>query len=372
MIDFSTEKLKLTDALNLDSGNRLEDCEIAFKTFGKISKKKNNAILICHALTGDQFCTERNPLTKKHGWWSILVGPGKTIDTDKFFVICSNVLGGCMGSSGPSSINPKTDRQYGMDFPVITISDMVRAQEKLINSLGIEKLFAVIGGSMGGMQALEWAVSFPHKINAVIPIASSYRHSAQNIAFHEIGRKAIMADPNWYKGNYYSKKEYPKRGLAVARMIAHITYLSEPALQRKFGRNLQNSELFSFDFKTDFQIESYLQHQGISFVERFDANSYLYITKAMDYFDLSQKKGGLSKSFKDNNLNYCFFSFTSDWLFPTSETKTIIKSLNEANAKVSFIEIKTDKGHDAFLLKEPDFHQTLKDFINGQVKKNKI
>ncbi len=366
------EKIVLKESLKLDSGSNLVNCEIAFKTYGKLNKKKNNAIFICHALTGDQFCTEKNPITNKRGWWSVLVGPGKVIDTNIFFVICSNVLGGCMGSSGPSSINPKTNRVFGMNFPVITIGDMVRAQEKLVQSLGINKLFAVIGGSMGGMQALEWAVSFPHKVDSVVPIAASYRHSAQNIAFHEIGRQAIMADPDWFNGNYYNKKKYPKRGLSVARMIAHITYLSESALQRKFGRNLQNSKFFSFDFKTDFQIESYLQHQGISFVERFDANSYLYITKAMDYFDLSQKKGGLSESLKDSKLKFCFFTFTSDWLFPTSETKTIIKSLNKSDAKVSFVEIKTDKGHDAFLLDDPEFHSTLRGFLYGQIKKNRI
>ena len=236
---------------------------------------------------------------------------------------------------------------------------MVRVQNILIEKLEIEKLFAVIGGSMGGMQALEWAAQYGYKINSVIPIAASYRHSAQNIAFHEIGRQSIMADPDWRKGNYYARKLFPKRGLAVARMIAHITYLSESALQRKFGRNLQNSKFFSFGFDTDFQIESYLKHQGISFVERFDANSYLYITKAMDYFDLSTKKGGLKKVFSEKELKYCFFSFSSDWLFPTSETKTILSALKSINANSSFIEIKTDKGHDAFLLDEPEFHLSL-------------
>ena len=249
---------------------------------------------------------------------------------------------------------------------------MVKAQAILISKLGIEKLFAVIGGSMGGMQTLEWAAKFSNKVNAVIPIATSYRHSAQNIALHEIGRQAIMADPNWYKGHYYRKKKFPNRGLAVARMIAHITYLSESALQRKFGRNLQGSNYLSFDFGTDFQIESYLKHQGISFVERFDANSYLYITKAMDYFDLSIFKGGLPNVFKNNDVKFCFFSFTSDWLFPTSETKMIIKSLNSSSAMVSFVEIDTDKGHDAFLLNEPELHSTLKGFLDGQIIQNKL
>ena len=366
------KKIEISESLILDSGKILTEYEIAFETYGKLNKKKSNAILICHALTGDQFCTMKNPVNNKNGWWSTLVGPGKVIDTNFFFVICSNVLGGCMGTTGPESLNPKTKKPYGLKFPVITINDMVKVQNKLVDALNIKKLFAVIGGSMGGMQALEWAASFGHRVHSVVPIASSYRHSAQNIAFHEIGRQAIMADTNWKKGAYYDKKKYPKRGLSVARMIAHITYLSESALQRKFGRNLQNSKFFSFEFETEFQIESYLKHQGFSFVERFDANSYLYITKAMDYFDLSIKKGGLTKAFKDKNLSYCFITFTSDWLFPTSETKTIIRSINQSNTKVSFAEIKTDKGHDAFLLDESDFHSTLRSFIKGQKIKLKI
>ena len=365
-------KIEISERLTLDSGKILTEYEIAYETYGKLNKKKSNAIFICHALTGDQFCTMKNPVNNKNGWWSTLVGPGKVIDTNFFFVICSNVLGGCMGTTGPESLNPKTKKPYGLKFPVITINDMVKVQNKLVDVLNIEKLFAVIGGSMGGMQALEWAASFGHRVHSVVPIASSYRHSAQNIAFHEIGRQAIMADTNWKKGAYYDKKEYPKRGLSVARMIAHITYLSESALQRKFGRNLQNSKFLSFEFETEFQIESYLKHQGISFVERFDANSYLYITKAMDYFDLSIKKGGLTKAFKDKNLSYCFITFSSDWLFPTSETKTIIRSINQSNTKVSFAEIKTDKGHDAFLLDESNFHSTLRSFIKGQKKKLKI
>lgn len=371
-LKFETQKITYKDSFKLSSGREIDSCEIAFQTYGQLNKEKSNAIMICHALTGDQFCSGINPLTKKKGWWDILIGPGKIIDTNIFFVICSNVLGGCMGSSGPSTVNPKTGKQYGLNFPVITISDMVKLQVRLIDSLGIKKLFAVIGGSMGGMQTLEWASRFEKKVNAVIPIACSFRHSAQNIAFHEIGRQAIMADTSWKSGNYYGSKQKPKRGLAVARMIAHITYLSESALQRKFGRNLQNSKNFSFNFITDFQIESYLKHQGSSFVERFDSNSYLYITKAMDYFDLSSRKGGLTNAFKNNNLSFCFFTFTSDWLFPTSETKTIIKSLNTSNAKVSFVEVKSDKGHDAFLLDEPEFHEILGGFIEGQIIKQGI
>ena len=366
------KKIKYRESFKLQSGKFIDDCEIAFETYGKLNKSKSNAILICHALTGDQFCSGVNPVTKKKGWWDILIGPGKVIDTNFFYVICSNVLGGCMGSTGPSSITPKTKKQYGLKFPVITITDMVKLQVKLIDSLGIDKLFSVIGGSMGGMQTLEWASSFGERTNSVIPIATSYRHSAQNIALHEIGRQAIMADTNWKSGDYYKSKLKPKRGLAVARMIAHITYLSESALQRKFGRNLQNSKFFSFGFDTDFQIESYLKHQGISFVERFDANSYLYITKAMDYFDLSTKTTDLRLSLPENNLKYCFFSFSSDWLFPTSETKTIIQSLKAKNANVSFVEIQTDKGHDSFLLDEPEFHFVFRKFVRGQIKEGRL
>ena len=366
----SIDKLNITkdSALQLESKAILKKCDVAFKTYGKLNKQKTNAILICHALTGDQFCSGKNPITKKPGWWHLLIGPGKVIDTNFFFVICSNVIGGCHGSTGPSSINPETSKVYNLDFPVITILDMVKAQVRLIEQLGIKKLFAVIGGSMGGMQALVWGAFYQNKVNSIIPIATSYRHSAQNIAFHEIGRQSIMADPDWKKGLYSNSKTKPSRGLSVARMIAHITYLSESGLQRKFGRNLQFKKSFSYAFDIDFQIESYLKHQGTSFVERFDANSYLYITKAMDYFDLSNRKGGLSNLFKRNKSRFCFFSFSSDWLFPTSETKTIIRSLNSSDANVSFVEIKTDNGHDAFLLNEPEFHKILDGFLKGMRK----
>ncbi len=358
-------KIIFENDLQLDSGLFLKNCEIAFETYGKLNKKKSNAIFICHALSGDQYCSGISPITKKKGWWYELVGPGKPINTKDFFVICSNVIGGCQGSTGPSSIDPKTGRRYDLTFPVITISDMVRAQVKLIDYFKIDKLFAVVGGSMGGMQALEWGVSFSERVQAIIPIATSYRHSAQNIAFHEIGRQSIMSDPSWHKGKYIDKRTKPKRGLSVARMIAHITYLSESALQRKFGRNLQKGQNFSYKFDVDFQIESYLKHQGFSFVDRFDANSYLYITKAMDYFDLSIAQNKLFKKFKQTKIRFCFFTFSSDWLFPTSETKAIIKFLNSCGSNVSFVEIETDKGHDAFLLNEIKFHKTLIGFLNG-------
>ena len=358
-------KIIFEDDLKLDSGLSLQKCEIAFETYGKLNKDKSNAIFICHALSGDQYCSGISPITKKEGWWNKLVGPGKPINTKNFFVICSNVIGGCQGSTGPSSINPKTGKRYDLNFPVITISDMVKAQIRLVDYFKIDKLFAVIGGSMGGMQALEWGVSYAERVHAIIPIATSYRHSAQNIAFHEIGRQSIMSDPNWHKGKYIDKKTKPKRGLSVARMIAHITYLSESALQRKFGRNLQKGQKFSYKFDVDFQIESYLKHQGYSFVDRFDANSYLYITKAMDYFDLSIVQNQLFNKFKKIKIRFCFFTFSSDWLFPTSETKAMIKFLNSCGSNVSFVEIKTDKGHDAFLLNEIEFHKTLNGFLNG-------
>jgi homoserine O-acetyltransferase len=334
-------------------------------TYGRLNEAKSNAVLICHALTGDQFVASDHPITGKPGWWTSLVGPGKPIDTDRFFVICSNVIGGCMGSTGPSDIDPSDGKPYGLNFPVVTIRDMVRAQKRLVEHLGIDKLFAVVGGSMGGMQVLQWAASYPDCVRAVVPIACAARHSAQNIAFHEVGRQAIMADPDWKGGEYYLFDTKPTKGLAVARMAAHITYVSEMALQRKFGRNLQNREALSFQFAPDFQIESYLHHQGASFVDRFDANSYLYITRAMDYFDLAgEHDGQLSEVFRVNAARFCIISFSSDWLFPPVENKRIAHALNAVAAQVSFVEIKSDKGHDAFLLDEPEMFATVRGFLN--------
>ena len=274
--------------LLLENGTSIDELTVAYESYGKLNKDKSNAIIICHALSGDQFVASKNPLTDKDGWWTRMVGSGKPIDTDKYFVICANVLGGCLGSTGPTSINPKTGEEYGLNFPVITISDMVNAQLRLIQYLEIEKLLSVIGGSMGGMQVLEWAASYPDKILSAIPIATSSRHTAQNIAFHELGRQAIMADPDWHGGNYIKAGSNPTKGLSIARMTAHVTYLSEASLTKKFGRRLQDKEEISFGFDADFQIESYLRHQGLTFVDRFDANSYLYITRAMDYFDLEK------------------------------------------------------------------------------------
>jgi len=352
--------------VRLDCGVNLSNIDVAYQTYGQLNDKKTNAVLICHALTGDHFVADIHPVTGKPGWWSKLVGPGKTIDTNRFYVICSNILGGCMGTTGPKDINPDTGMPWGLDFPGVTIADMVRVQARLIDYLGIDQLFATLGGSMGGMQVLEWAAKFPERVFAAVPIATAARHSPQNIAFHEVGRQAIVADPDWCGGNYISQDKRPHRGLAVARMAAHITYLSQSALHRKFGRKLQERDAISYGFDADFQVESYLRHQGITFVDRFDANSYLYTTRAMDYFDLSSDYSGvLANAFKGTKTRFCVFSFTSDWLFPTEGNREIVHALNAVAANVSFVEIESDKGHDAFLLDEPEFFRVLGGFIDG-------
>jgi len=352
--------------LRLDAGLDLAPFQIAYQTYGSLNANRSNAILICHALTGDQHVANVHPVTGKPGWWDTMVGPGRPIDTERYFVICSNVVGGCLGTTGPSTVNPATGTPWGLNFPVITIRDMVRAQAMLIDHLGIATLFAVAGGSMGGMQALQWAASYPERVFAVLPVASSTRHSAQNIAFHEVGRQAVMADPEWRGGRYLLEGTNPRRGLAVARMGAHITYLSDAALHRKFGRSLQDRSNPTFSFDADFQIESYLRHQGISFVERFDANCYLYLTRAMDYFDLAADYSGvLARAFQGTQTRFCVISFTSDWLFPTAESRAIVHALNAANAAVSFAEIVTDKGHDAFLLDEPELFAIVRGFLDG-------
>ncbi|MDC3021971.1 homoserine O-acetyltransferase, partial [Pelagibacteraceae bacterium] len=342
-----------------------------FKTYGKLNADKTNAILVCHALTGDQYVAGNNPITGREGWWSRMVGPNKPIDTNKFFVICSNVLGGCAGSTGPKELQNGSDVAYGGNFPSITIKDMVKAQSLLIESLNIEKLFSVIGGSMGAMQALQWAIDFPDKILNIIHIAGALKHSAQNIAFHEVGRQAIMSDPIWKNGKYFENNEVPERGLSVARMIAHITYLSENAMHRKFGRKLQSRDIISFGFDADFQVESYLRYQGKSFVERFDANSYLYLTRAMDYFDHDETfRKNIEFSHNPNkHLKYLIVSFTSDWLFPTIESKMIVNQLNSLSREVSFLEIDTDKGHDSFLLEEPQLDDVIKGFLTNNFAK---
>ncbi len=351
--------------MRLDSGIEFGPFTIAYQTYGTLNRERSNAILACHALSGDQFVAEVHPVTGKPGWWEFMVGPGLPIDTDRYFVICANVLGGCMGTSGPKDTNPRTGKPYGLGFPVITIGDMVRAQKLLIDHLGIEQLFCVTGGSMGAMQALQWAAAYPQAVFASVPIAGAARHSAQNIAFHEVGRQAIMADPEWCGGDYQAQGRNPARGLAVARMAAHITYLSETALHRKFGRNLQDRAAVTYGFDADFQVESYLRYQGSSFVDRFDANSYLYITRAMDYFDMAAEFGSVANAFRNTPVRFCLVSFTSDWLFPTSESRALVHALNAVAANVSFVEIESDKGHDAFLLEEREFFATLRGFLDG-------
>ena len=363
------------DGITLECGTTLRHHTVAYRTYGTLNAARSNAVLVCHALTLDQYVAEQHPITGKPGWWDTVVGPGLPLDTNRLFVICPNVLGGCMGSTGPLSNRELpdgslSDEPWGTDFPPVTIRDMVRAQKQLIEHLGIERLFAVIGGSMGGMQVLQWAALYPDAVFAALPIATASYHSAQNIAFNEVGRQAIFADPDWQNGQYWRSGGIPARGLGVARMCAHITYLSEEALSRKFGRRLQNAPKDSTEaiklFGEMFEVESYLRHQGSTFVQRFDANSYLTITRAMDYFDLGADCGGdLATAFKGSRTRFLLASFSSDWLFPTEESRFVARALNRAGANVSFVEFPTDKGHDAFLLEEPDFHRTLAGFLRG-------
>jgi homoserine O-acetyltransferase/O-succinyltransferase len=363
--------VRFDGGIMLECGTRLDSHTVAYRTYGTLNAAKTNAVLVCHALTLDQYVAETQPITGKPGWWDIVVGPGLPIDTNRFYVICANILGGCMGSTGPLELKPDgSGERWGTDFPAVTILDMVRAQKQLVDHLGIERLFAVIGGSVGGMQVLQWVATYPDAVFAALPIATSAYHSAQNIAFNEVGRQAIFADPNWADGQYWRSGRIPAQGLAVARMCAHITYLSEEALTRKFGRRLQNapknpSEAIAL-FGEMFEVESYLRHQGSSFVQRFDANSYLTITRAADYFDLAADyQGDLANAFRGTRTRFLLSSFTSDWLYPTAESRSIARALNRAGANVSFVEFPTDKGHDAFLLDEPDFHRTLAGFLRG-------
>ncbi|MFM2128579.1 MAG: homoserine O-acetyltransferase [Pseudomonadota bacterium] len=352
--------------LLLDSGASLGPITVAYTTQGKLNADRSNAVLICHALTGDQFVSGTHPTTGKPGWWDTMIGPGRPLDPERYFLICSNILGGCLGTTGPKEINPATGKPWGLDFPVITVGDMVNVQRLLVDHLGIGQLFCVIGGSMGGMQVLDWAVRYPDRVFSAMPIASAARTSAQNIAHHEVGRQAVMADPDWCGGRYLEEGKRPHRGLAVARMGAHITYLSESALTRKFGRSLQARDQVTYGFDADFQVESYLRHQGITFVDRFDANSYLYITRATDYFDLEQEHGGvLANAFRGTPVRFGVVSFTSDWMFPTSESRDLVKALNAVGANVGFVEVETDQGHDSFLMDIPDYHRVVRGFLEG-------
>ncbi|MGI4878177.1 MAG: homoserine O-acetyltransferase MetX [Janthinobacterium lividum] len=358
-------RVRLPGTLRLESGKHIDRVEMGYETYGTLDADGSNAVLICHALTGNQHVAGADPRTGRPGWWTRLVGPGLPIDPARHFIVCANVLGGCSGSSGPASLDPATGEPYGMTFPVITVRDMVRAQAALLDHLGVGTLAAVVGGSMGGMQALDWAVAYPDRVRAVVAIAAAARHSAQNIAFHEVGRQAIMADPNWRRGAYHAGPP-PAAGLAVARMAAHITYLSEEGLTAKFGRALQDRDAVTFGFDADFQVESYLRHQGLSFVERFDANSYLYITRAMDYFDLAAPHDGrLAAAFAGTRTRFALISFTSDWLYPTAESRRIVRALNAANARVSFVELDSPHGHDAFLLDTPAMNRVVDGFLRA-------
>jgi homoserine O-acetyltransferase/O-succinyltransferase len=354
------------DSLALDGGATLAPVEVAYETYGELNAAKSNAILVLHAFSGDAHAAGISHETGKPGWWDNMIGPGKAFDTNEYFVICSNVLGGCRGTTGPASVNPATGCPYAMSFPVITIGDMVRLQKMLIDRLGIPRLLAVTGGSMGGMQALEWAVAYPDRVVAAIPIACTVRHSAQQIAFNEVGRQAIMADPDWNEGNYYGGRP-PARGLAVARMVGHITYMSDDSMREKFGRRLRGKENFGFDFDVDFEVESYLRYRGSQFVGRFDANSYLYITKAMDYFDLTARKS-LSVAMAPVTARFLVLSFTSDWLYPSYQSQEIVRALRGHNADVAYCELSSNYGHDAFLVDVAEQTELIRGFLESTAK----
>jgi homoserine O-acetyltransferase len=356
------------DCIALDNGATLAPVEIAYETYGELNAAKTNAILVLHAFSGDAHAAGISPETGKPGWWDNMIGPGKAFDTNKYFVISSNVLGGCRGSTGPSSINPATGCPYAMSFPVITIGDMVRAQRMLIDSLGIERLLSVSGGSMGGLQALEWAVAWPDRVVSAIPIACTTRHSAQQIAFNEVGRQAIMADPDWNEGDYYSGKP-PARGLAVARMVGHITYMSDDSMREKFGRRLRGKENFGFGFDVDFEVESYLRYRGSQFVSRFDANSYLYITKAMDYFDLTNGRGSVAAAFERVGARFLVISFSSDWLYPSYQSQEIVRALRARNCDVAYVELQSNYGHDSFLVDVAEQSDLVRGFLASTFEK---
>ena len=361
-----TQYYDINEPITLDSGKTLEKVTVAYETYGELNKEKTNAILICHALTGDAHAAGWHEGDRKPGWWEIVIGPGKALDTEKFFIICSNVLGGCKGTTGPSSINPETGKQYGLDFPVITIRDMVKVQKKLVDSFGISQLYAIIGGSMGGMQVLDWMVTYPAMMKKAVPIATTGLSSPQQIAFNEVGRQAIFSDPNWNDGKYYKTGEIPENGLSLARMIAHITYLSDESMDIKFGRDLQDKDEISYDFTIDFQVESYLKHQGETFVKRFDANSYLFITKAVDLFDLTVNDS-LIDGFKCVESKVHVISVDSDWLYPTEQGTELVTALNANNLEVSFSEIKSNYGHDAFLLEKGQLNFILSKFLSENI-----
>lgn len=359
-----TQCYRLPGEIVLEHGDRLDEVEIAYETYGKLNREKSNAILVCHALSGDAHAAGWHRGEEKPGWWDIVIGPGKALDTDKHFVICSNVLGGCKGSTGPSSLNPRTGRPFGLDFPFITVKDMVDVQKRLLEHLGISKLFALVGGSFGGMQVLQWCVSYPEMVGLALPIATSAYSSPQQIAFNEVGRRAIISDPDWKGGNY--AKSPPARGLSLARMIGHITYLSDESMHQKFGRRLQDKSEYSFDLRSqDFQVESYLRYHGDAFVKRFDANSYLYITKAIDYFDLTEKGSlDLAEAFQGVKAKFLVISISSDWLYPPYQSREIVEALSSNDIDVRHCEIRSNYGHDAFLLESGQMNYTVGSFLS--------
>jgi homoserine O-acetyltransferase/O-succinyltransferase len=351
------------DSIALDCGATLAPVDVAYETYGELNDRKSNGILILHAFSGDAHAAGVSHDGGKPGWWDNMIGPGKAFDTNQYFVISSNVLGGCRGTTGPSSIDPATGAPYGMTFPVITIADMVRLQKMLVERLGIRRLLAVAGGSMGGMQVLEWAVAYPEMVAAALPIATTARHSAQQIAFNEVGRQAIMADPDWCDGNYYGKKP-PARGLAVARMVGHITYMSDDSMREKFGRRFRTQETVP-DFSNVFEVESYLRYRGSQFVDRFDANSYLYITKAMDLFDLTNGHASLAAALERVQSRFLVLSFTSDWLYPTYQSLEIVSALRGRNRDVAFCELPSNYGHDAFLVDVAEQSELIRGFLGS-------
>lgn len=354
-------------SIGLDCGVTLHGVSVAYETYGRLDQAKSNAILVTHAFSGDAHAAGLDAAGGA-GWWDDMIGPGKGFDTNKYFVICSNVLGGCRGTTGPSSIDPATGKPYAMTFPVITIGDMVRLQKMLIDSLGIEQLLAVAGGSMGGMQVLEWVAAYPNAVRCALPIATSWRHSAQQIAFNEVGRQAVMFDPDWNGGDYYSSGKPPARGLSIARMVGHITYMSDESMRQKFGRRLRDKDAFGFDFEVDFEVESYLRYRGAQFVDRFDANSYLFITKAMDYFDVTQGRGALPTVFENASTRFLVISFTSDWLYPTYQSQEIVRALRSRNREVAFVELESNYGHDAFLAEVKEEAEIVGGFLDSAFK----
>lgn len=374
LVDTHTFTFAAEEPFLLESGASLRHVTLAYETYGRLNADRSNAILILHALSGSAHAAGyHSPEDNKPGWWDECIGPGKAFDTNRFFVICSNVLGSCYGSSGPMSINPATQRPYGLSFPVVTVGDMVRAQVKLIEHLGIDQLLCVAGGSMGGMQVLEWAAHHPDRVKAAIPLATTARHSPMLIAFSEVGRQAIYADPHWNGGDYYDRPHKPDAGLAVARMVGHITYLSDASMQQKFGRRLQDLERYGYEFQTEFAVESYLKYNGNNFTRRFDANSYLYVTKAMDYFDLSQPTGSLAAAFaRAAGVKYLVVSFTSDWLYPSYHSKELVRALTAVGADVTYLDIESTWGHDAFLLEVDTMTKLLSSFLHRLTREENV